>query len=318
MSSSEGTGVKYTVLYDGQCEVCQACFSWLRALDQAGHALGLPLENADLSALHSDLSMEDCLAELHILDETGKIYKGWKACAVLAKISPWTWPIGALGAFPPFSWLGGLFYKWIAQNRYLISKCRGGACHTAKTEHVRRKASFLPFWSCYFFGLLVRTPLSLGWGLKNQWKHLHDWIATFRRRHELLEGSLTVMFVGGVEPEIVPLVFGERFCAILYKGVLFDPGSVKMRGSLLRHFKGLPPNAVRHVVGTHHHEEHVGNLELAARHFKVPLWLSPKTLEIARDYPRLPWARGFTIGQPENIGMETQALGDGQALGDTG
>jgi len=126
------------------------------------------------------------------------------------------------------------------------------------------------------------------------------------------------MFLGGRETEIVPLVFGERFCAILYKNILLDPGSPKMKKSLQKHFSTLSKNAVKYVVATHHHEEHVGNLEVAAAYFGVPLWGSSSTLKILRKYPQLPWARRFAIGQPEDLLMEAQVLEDGKVLGDTG
>ena len=57
---------------------------------------------------------------------------------------------------------------------------------------------------------------------------------------------------------MVPILFGELFTAVLYDGLLIDPGSPRMRRSLARHLRGLTNVAA--VVATHHHEEHVGNL----------------------------------------------------------
>jgi predicted DCC family thiol-disulfide oxidoreductase YuxK len=146
--------MNYTVLFDGQCEVCQAFYSWLRALDKNQRSVGLPLEDANLSALNPKLLMDECLKELHVVESSGKIYQGWEACVVLAKLSPWTWVIGFLGDFPPFSWLGMFLYNWVAKNRYLISKCRGERAGFLKARHCKRSLVFSRFGRVTFLALL--------------------------------------------------------------------------------------------------------------------------------------------------------------------
>ena len=38
-----GTKSSYRVLYDGQCEICQACVSWLKTLDHENKTICLPI-----------------------------------------------------------------------------------------------------------------------------------------------------------------------------------------------------------------------------------------------------------------------------------
>jgi glyoxylase-like metal-dependent hydrolase (beta-lactamase superfamily II) len=85
-------------------------------------------------------------------------------------------------------------------------------------------------------------------------------VRTFRRRIDFPGGKLSLLFLGGFPFDVVPLLFGELFTAILYDGVLIDPGSPRMRRSLARHLRRLPKGSVCGVAATHHHEEHVGNL----------------------------------------------------------
>ena len=80
-------------------------------------------------------------------------------------------------------------------------------------------------------------------------------------------------------------MFGERFVAVLYRGVLIDPGSPRMRGSLARHLRHLPDGTIRAVVATHHHEEHSGGLAFAARRLGVPLFVGGKTAAALRPRP---------------------------------
>src|SRR2546426_10855623 len=105
---------------------------------------------------------------------------------------------------------------------------------------------------------------------------------SYRRRVELLGGRLALLFLGGWPADLVPLTFGERFAAVLYDGLLIDPGSPRMRASLAQHLRRLPPNAVQAVVATHHHEEHVGNLAWAAAATGAPIVLGDGTARHVR------------------------------------
>jgi predicted DCC family thiol-disulfide oxidoreductase YuxK len=37
----------YRVLYDGQCEICRACVSWLKALDHENKTVCLPINTPE-------------------------------------------------------------------------------------------------------------------------------------------------------------------------------------------------------------------------------------------------------------------------------
>jgi len=153
---------RYVALYDGQCEICQACVSWLRLLDPKHQATAVPIEAETLARVHPGLQLDGCLRELHVIDPSGKVYRGWDGVAVLARLFPPTFLIGWLGRVPPFRWIGIAGYRFVARNRYAVSKCRGGACRIARPEQVRRTAFFATFWSCYLIGLLLRLPLIVG------------------------------------------------------------------------------------------------------------------------------------------------------------
>jgi predicted DCC family thiol-disulfide oxidoreductase YuxK len=118
----------YIVLYDAQCEACQASVSWLKTLDDQSKTVCLPISAQALSNLDARLNLDDCLTQLHVLSPEGAIYVGWDAVACLARLFPSTRLIGVLGQFFPLRNLGLLLYRLVAANRYSLSKCRGGAC----------------------------------------------------------------------------------------------------------------------------------------------------------------------------------------------
>src|ERR1700691_2858074 len=104
------SAAKYRVLYDGQCEICQACVSWLRTLDHKNKTACLPISAEVLVAVDSRLRMDECLRQLHVVTPEGEICLGWDAVACLARLFPSTWLIGAIGERLPFRNVGRLLY----------------------------------------------------------------------------------------------------------------------------------------------------------------------------------------------------------------
>ncbi len=296
----------FLVPYDGQCEVCQAGISWLRALDRRSRTSPVPVEEA---ALPPGLTLEECLRELHVVGPDNRVWRGWSAVARLARLFPWTWLVGAIGAVPPFSWIAHFLYRWVARNRYSLSRCRGGACRSSRPETTRAKASFISFWSCRLFGFLMRFPLMIFAWMRRMTHQVRDYWRVRGRRFDLLDDRLSMCFLSGWRCDLVPLLFGEQFVMHVYDGVAIDPGSLVMRRSLKRHLAAmqLPIHA---VTATHHHEEHVGNLRWLAQHLEVPLYLTRDTFDIVSKPIRLPFARRLIIGATEPVPKDVIIIDD--------
>src|SRR5260370_30828321 len=145
----EGVKPAYRVLYDGQCEICQACVSWLKALDHRNKTICLPISADVLPTVDARLNLDECLRQLHVVSPEGEIQVGWDAVACLARLFPSTWLIVAVGQRYPFRNVGRWLYGFVATYRYSLRKCRGGSRDIADTEAVRRQAKLGAFWSCY-------------------------------------------------------------------------------------------------------------------------------------------------------------------------
>lgn len=299
----------YRVLYDDQCEICQACVAWLKTLDHENKTVSLAISSEVLPTVDSRLALDQCLSQLHVVTPEGQILVGWDAVATLARLFPSTWLIGKLGQWFPFRNIGRLLYGYVAKNRFSLSKCRGGACRVAKPEAVRRQARLGAFWSCYTLGFFIRLPLVLWAGVKAAAQRVSLFTRTYHQRLDLLNGKLTVLFLNGFLPNTVPLLFGELFTTVLYDGVAIDPGSPKMRRSLQMHLQQLRPRIAK-VIATHAHEEHVGNLNWLSELTGAPLYVSEMTARFLTPFKKLPWVRALIIGQPPNLEEPYQLLAD--------
>jgi glyoxylase-like metal-dependent hydrolase (beta-lactamase superfamily II)/predicted DCC family thiol-disulfide oxidoreductase YuxK len=299
----------YRVLYDDQCELCQACVAWLRILDHENKTISVPISWEILTKTDARLRMDECLRQLHVVPPEGEILVGWDAVACLARLFPSTWLIGALGQRFPFRNLGRLLYGFVATNRYSLSKCRGGACSISRPEAVRRQAELGAFWSCYTLGFLIRFPLVLWAGIKAAAQRMSIFVRTYHQRLDLLDNKLHILFLNGLLPNAVPLLFGELFTAVLYDGIAIDPGSPKMRRSLARHLRRMKPN-ITQIIATHAHEEHVGNLNWLSALTEASIYVSEMTARFLTPFKKLPWVRATIIGQPPDLRPPYHLLGN--------
>jgi glyoxylase-like metal-dependent hydrolase (beta-lactamase superfamily II)/predicted DCC family thiol-disulfide oxidoreductase YuxK len=292
-----------TAVYDGQCEICQAAVSWIRLLDRRGAVRCVAITDGPLTDVHPELTLQGCLAQLHVVDADGRIDAGWQAVARIAEAIPLARPLATLDRNAVTRAVADRAYEYVARNRHQISTCRGGSCAGAGSADVPRRADAGPFWTCYSLGLLLRLPLVAGVAAADQVRFARDYARTFRRRAVLLDDRLELWFLGGFPADAVPLLFGERFTAVWYRGALVDPGSVRMRRSLAAHLRAAAQRGqeVTAVTATHRHEEHVGNLEWAAGRTGARVVLTPRVAGLLRPAAPIPAARAAVIGQPPSL-----------------
>lgn len=290
---------KFRVLYDEQCEICQAGVTWLRLLDRRGIVQNEPMSPERLASLDSRLDAEACARELHVLGPSGELWVGGAAVRRLARLFPATWLFGAALELPVLSWASDVAYSFVARHRYEISKCRGGACRTLLTAKPGATDNLSAFWTCHSVGFVLRLPLIAAFSVGHIWRNTMTYLRTRRRSLTFLEGKLQVFFLGSLPSDVVPLLFGEQFWMLAYDGLLVDPGSTRMRASVAKHLKKLERGAIRGIVATHAHEEHIGNLGLASRMTGAPVFAGESCVPLIEKPPRIPFMRALVIGQPE-------------------
>jgi hydroxyacylglutathione hydrolase len=297
-------GSRWRIWYDDQCEVCQAGLAWLRRLDRLGRVEAITVLEGPPP---SGVDKEALLRELYLELSDGTILHGAPAVAALAGLSRWTSWIGWIARRPGLSQVAELLYQWVARHRYSLSRCRGGACSSFREDLMCQNASWRSFQLCRFFGLLLVAPLSCAAFVKNLRRQLSTWWRTRRKTANLLQGRLSIHFLGGGCSAMVPILFGELFSMVRYRSLLLDPGGSRMGRSVATHLRRLVgrPEAgveqIREVAPTHAHEEHCGNLDLAVQITGARLHLHPRAARILKAPPRIPWMRRWVIGQPPPV-----------------
>jgi glyoxylase-like metal-dependent hydrolase (beta-lactamase superfamily II) len=165
------------------------------------------------------------------------------------------------------------------------------------------------FWSCYTLGFFIRLPLVLWAAITAAAQRTSIFARTYHKRLDLLNGKLTILFLNGVLPNTVPLLFGELFTTVVYDGIAIDPGSPKMRTSLKQHLHRVN-TAITKIVATHAHEEHVGNLNWLSDITGAPIYVSEMTARFLTPFKKLPRVRATIIGQPPDLKPPFQLLGE--------
>ena len=102
-------------MYDGDCAFCTLSVGWIGRLRMAEPRI-VAWQHADLAVL--GLTQAQCEHELQCVAADGRVDGGEQAVArlLLASGPPWALP-GALLRVPPFSWVGTVLYRLVADNR---------------------------------------------------------------------------------------------------------------------------------------------------------------------------------------------------------
>lgn len=120
---------KDTVLYDGQCGFCRRQVARMRKLDLLSQLEFTSLHEASVSRDFPEIPREALLAEMFVVDRSGRARSGATAWRYLARRLPTLWPLAAIlhvpGSLPVWNWL----YRIVAKNRYrLAGSCSTGTC----------------------------------------------------------------------------------------------------------------------------------------------------------------------------------------------
>jgi predicted DCC family thiol-disulfide oxidoreductase YuxK len=126
-STQEATGRakpnRLAVLYDRSCSLCRLSAEAVRIFDNS--------DAIDLIDLHDDygrsqfpgLQTEDLMAELHVVDDRGRVWRGARAVNEVLRhqsgvrgLLAWLWYV------PGYAWLADRQYKRIARARYVGNK----------------------------------------------------------------------------------------------------------------------------------------------------------------------------------------------------
>lgn len=109
------------VIYDGECRFCRANVAIFARLDRANRLAFISLHDDSVYERWPDLSHEQLMQEMVIVDRTGRRHIGASAIRFLSRRVPLMWPLAPFlhlpFSMPVWKWL----YRQVAQRRYLIA-----------------------------------------------------------------------------------------------------------------------------------------------------------------------------------------------------
>lgn len=125
-----------TILYDGQCALCQRSVRILRPLDWL-HRLNFAdaRDPANIPLTDPPLQPERLMEEMHAVTPAGRVYHGFRAFRCIAWRLPLLWLIAPFLYIPGVPALGQRVYLWVARNRFHLVPCHDGHCQIPMTKN---------------------------------------------------------------------------------------------------------------------------------------------------------------------------------------
>lgn len=129
MIATRTTPARDTVLYDGQCRFCRSQIALLRRLDLGGSLHFTSLHDPAVPNAFPELSRDDLLAQMYVIDTAGRARGGAEAVRYLSRKLPLLWPLAVLLHIPGTLPLWQTLYRFVARNRMRIAgSCTEGTC----------------------------------------------------------------------------------------------------------------------------------------------------------------------------------------------
>ncbi len=117
------------VIFDGHCRFCSAQVQRLARWDRRDRLAFLSLHDPRVAELYPELTHEQLMENMYLVDRNGDYHFGAAAFRVLSRRLPILWPIAPIlnlpGTLPIWQW----GYQQIARRRYRLGQtCDDGQC----------------------------------------------------------------------------------------------------------------------------------------------------------------------------------------------
>lgn len=116
------------VLFDGACPRCRASMAAITAADPDRVVEPIDLTAVDVTTVHPSLTPEACMAAMHVVTRTGKVFAGYDAVVRVASWLPLLRPLAIVGALPGVASIGRVVYNRIASSRPRDAACTDDVC----------------------------------------------------------------------------------------------------------------------------------------------------------------------------------------------
>jgi predicted DCC family thiol-disulfide oxidoreductase YuxK len=111
---------EYTLIYDGDCDVCTRTIEQLRRWDVNEVVELLPSQDASVPQRFPQIPRADYDEAMQLVDGRGNVWAGAAAIEQLLTLLPRTGLFRALFRIPGMRRLADHAYRWVARNRYRL------------------------------------------------------------------------------------------------------------------------------------------------------------------------------------------------------
>lgn len=119
------------VIYDGECRICTAQIARLARWDFGRRLTFLSLHDPEAAERYPDLSHEALMADMYVVDRSGRRHRGAAAIRYLSSRLPSLWWLAPVMYLPGSLPLWQRLYRMFAKRRYRFGKienCEDGSC----------------------------------------------------------------------------------------------------------------------------------------------------------------------------------------------
>jgi predicted DCC family thiol-disulfide oxidoreductase YuxK len=111
------------LIYDDKCSLCCGCMNWIKS-----HAIKedifefIPCQSEERKNRFPEMREEACLDALHLVTPDERILVGDRSLPeILSRLRYFRW-LAVFFKMPVISLLSYVVYRWLANNRYVISR----------------------------------------------------------------------------------------------------------------------------------------------------------------------------------------------------
>lgn len=113
---------KAVLIYDGECPLCRGSVRLVQSSVRSGELELLPFQAPDRATRYPELTEEACQQGIQLVLPDGRAVAGSEAVPeTLARLRGWRWLSHVLRT-PGVKLLVRYLYRWIARNRYTLSR----------------------------------------------------------------------------------------------------------------------------------------------------------------------------------------------------
>ncbi|MEX2284886.1 MAG: DUF393 domain-containing protein [Gemmatimonadota bacterium] len=110
----------YTVVYDGDCRVCQRSMNLLRKWDRNGTLALVPAQTPGVTARFPWIPSRAFAESVQVIGPDGQTWQGAAAIEQLVRVLPRGRWISWIFKIPLVRVVAEHFYRWFARNRYKL------------------------------------------------------------------------------------------------------------------------------------------------------------------------------------------------------